>query len=44
MSTTETHKKATRKPLPKPGKRQSFKEAAAATMKQYAETFAKLAK
>ena len=33
-----------KKLLPKPAKRQSFKVAAEATHKQYAETFAKLAK
>jgi hypothetical protein len=44
MSTSETTKKAEKKPLPKPGKKQSFKQAKAATLKQYAETFAKLAK
>ncbi len=33
-----------KKALPKPGKRQSFKKAQAATEKQFAETFAKLAK
>jgi hypothetical protein len=44
MSTTETSKKAAKKPLPKPGKRQTFEKAAAETLKQYRETFEKLAK
>ena len=45
MTTSETpKKKGERKALPKAGKKQSFKEAKAATLKQYAETFAKLAK
>jgi len=36
--------KEKRKPLPKPGRKQSFKEAVDATLKQYDRTFAKLAK
>ena len=36
--------KAKKRPLPKPGRRLNFKEAMAATNKQFAETLAKLAK
>ena len=42
MGTSTT--KAVKKPLPKPGKRQTFEKAVAETMKQYAEALAKLAK
>ena len=44
MSTTETTKKAARKPLPKPGKRRTYEQAVTSTMKRYAEALAKLAK
>jgi|GEM_PF-5721473 len=44
MSTEAKPTAKKKKIMPKPEKRQSFKEAADATHKQYAETFARLAK
>ncbi len=39
-----TEAKKAKKPLPKPGKRRTLKEAAEATNKQFARTLARLAK
>ena len=46
MTTTQTVRKAAvaKKPLPKPGKRQTLHEAVEATNKQFARTLARLAK
>jgi hypothetical protein len=44
MTTSDTPKKGTRKALPKPGKKKSFKEASEHVMKKYAAALAKLAK
>lgn len=39
-----TETKPTKKPLPPPGRKASFKEAQAGTLKQFKKAFAKLAK
>lgn len=46
MTTTQTARKAAvaKKPLPKPGKRQTLEQASDSMIKKYGEVFAKLAK